>query len=48
MGERWTPKSWRHLPIEQVPAYPDAAALGAVESQIASFRRWSLQVRPAS
>ncbi|MBL7406187.1 3-deoxy-7-phosphoheptulonate synthase, partial [Escherichia coli] len=37
MGERWTPKSWRHLPIEQVPAYPDAAALGAVESQIASF-----------
>ncbi|MEG9528692.1 MAG: 3-deoxy-7-phosphoheptulonate synthase, partial [Hyphomicrobiales bacterium] len=37
MGERWTPKSWRHLPIEQVPTYPDAAALGAVETQIASF-----------
>jgi len=37
MGERWTPKSWRHLPIEQVPTYPDAASLGAVESQIASF-----------
>ncbi len=37
MGERWTPKSWRHLPIEQVPSYPDVTALGAVESQIASF-----------
>ena len=43
MGERrtsktgWTPKSWRDLPIQQVPAYPDAAALAAVETQLASF-----------
>jgi len=43
MGERrisktgWTPKSWRDLPIQQVPAYPDAAALSAVETQLASF-----------
>ncbi|MDP4025014.1 3-deoxy-7-phosphoheptulonate synthase class II [Methylobacterium sp. NEAU 140] len=37
MGERWTPKTWRDLPIQQVPAYPDAAALEAVEAQIASF-----------
>ncbi|KQP58676.1 class II 3-deoxy-7-phosphoheptulonate synthase [Methylobacterium sp. Leaf112] len=43
MGERWTsktgwtPKSWRNLPIQQVPAYPDAAALETVETQLASF-----------
>ncbi|GJE16862.1 class II 3-deoxy-7-phosphoheptulonate synthase [Methylobacterium marchantiae] len=37
MGERWTPKTWRNLPIQQVPAYPDAAALQAVEGQLASF-----------
>ena len=37
MGERWTPTTWRNLPIQQVPAYPDAAALAAVETQIASF-----------
>jgi 3-deoxy-7-phosphoheptulonate synthase len=37
MGERWTPKTWRNLPIQQVPQYPDAAALEAVESQLASF-----------
>ncbi|WP_336486563.1 class II 3-deoxy-7-phosphoheptulonate synthase [Methylobacterium nigriterrae] len=37
MGERWTPKTWRNLPIQQVPQYPDAAALQAVETQLASF-----------
>ncbi|MBX9933761.1 MAG: 3-deoxy-7-phosphoheptulonate synthase class II [Methylobacterium sp.] len=42
MGERWTPKSWtpkswRNLPIQQVPAYPDAASLESVEAQLASF-----------
>ena len=37
MAERWTPKSWRNLPIQQVPAYPDAAALAAVEAQLAGF-----------
>ena len=37
MGERWTPETWRTLPIQQAPAYPDADALGAVETQIASF-----------
>ncbi|WP_018044567.1 3-deoxy-7-phosphoheptulonate synthase class II [Methylobacterium sp. 88A] len=43
MGERWTsrtgwtPTSWRNLPIQQVPAYPDAAALQTVETQLASF-----------
>ena len=35
--ERWTPSGWRQKPIEQTPVYRDAAALAAVERQIASF-----------
>jgi len=30
----WIPASWRTLPAEQIPAYPDAAALAAVERQL--------------
>ncbi len=37
MSERWTPSSWRTKPIQQVPVYPDAAALAAVEEQLAGF-----------
>jgi 3-deoxy-7-phosphoheptulonate synthase len=37
MSERWTPESWRGKPVEQVPAYPDPAALEAVEQQLAGF-----------
>jgi 3-deoxy-7-phosphoheptulonate synthase len=37
MGERWTPDSWRQKPIQQVPDYPDAEALAAVERQLAGF-----------
>ena len=37
MSERWTPSSWRNKPVAQVPLYPDAAALEAVESQLAGF-----------
>ena len=33
----WTPESWRNLPIQQVPDYPDAAVLKATEEQLASF-----------
>ena len=33
----WTPQSWRHKPISQVPAYPDAEKLAAVEAQLAKF-----------
>ncbi|MCX7371765.1 MAG: 3-deoxy-7-phosphoheptulonate synthase class II [Alphaproteobacteria bacterium] len=33
----WTPSSWRGMPIRQVPEYPDAAALAAMEAKIASF-----------
>ena len=37
MSERWTPDSWRAKPIQQVPTYPDAAALQGVERQLAGF-----------
>jgi 3-deoxy-7-phosphoheptulonate synthase len=37
MNERWTPDSWRGKPIQQAPAYPDAAALASVEHQLAGF-----------
>ncbi|GBD47589.1 class II 3-deoxy-7-phosphoheptulonate synthase [Methylopila sp. Yamaguchi] len=37
MSERWTPSTWRDMPIVQAPTYPDAAALTAVESQLATF-----------
>lgn len=33
----WSPNSWRGLPIQQVPEYPDAAALKDVETKLASF-----------
>jgi 3-deoxy-7-phosphoheptulonate synthase len=37
MAERWTPDSWRLMPIVQVPDYPDPAALAAVEKQLSTF-----------
>ncbi|TVR09724.1 MAG: 3-deoxy-7-phosphoheptulonate synthase class II [Salinarimonadaceae bacterium] len=37
MTERWTPESWRNKPIQQVPAYGDAAALSDIERQLAGF-----------
>ena len=37
MSERWNPSSWRSKPVQQVPAFPDAAALSAVEAQLAGF-----------
>jgi len=37
MTENWTPQSWRNRPILQVPDYPDAAALAAVEERIATY-----------
>ncbi|MBB4015552.1 3-deoxy-7-phosphoheptulonate synthase [Chelatococcus caeni] len=37
MTERWTPASWRKMPIQQVPVYPDADALTSVEQQLAGF-----------
>jgi len=37
MPGRWSPDSWRSKPIAQVPDYPDAAALAAVEGTLAKF-----------
>src|SRR5918997_1106035 len=37
MTQRWTPETWRGMPIQQVPAYADQEALGAVEAQLAGF-----------
>src|SRR5512136_1325972 len=37
MAERWTPDSWRKKAIQQVPDYPDRAALGDVEKQLSTF-----------
>mgnify|MGYP002627995674 CR=1 FL=1 len=34
MTAKWTPSTWRDLPIQQVPFYPDAAALADVETQL--------------
>ena len=33
----WSPNSWRNKPIQQVPAYPDAAALADVEGRMATY-----------
>src|SRR3712207_3189251 len=37
MSERWTPDSWRGKPVQQMPIYPDPAALESVEDQLAGF-----------
>ena len=34
---KWTPDSWRNLPIKQVPSYPDQAALEEVEARLATY-----------
>ena len=33
----WNPAIWRTRPIRQVPEYPDAAALAAVETRLRSY-----------
>ena len=37
MAQNWTPSSWRQKPIQQVPDYPDRAALAATEAKLATF-----------
>src|SRR6267142_6710198 len=37
MTKEWTPKSWRGLPIRQVPGYSDEAALARVEEVLHRF-----------
>jgi len=33
----WSPESWRAAEARQLPAYPDPAALAAVESELRSY-----------
>ncbi len=33
----WTPQSWRGRPAQQMPRYPDAAALGEVEARLHGY-----------
>ncbi len=37
MSKSWSIESWRNLPIKQVPTYPDAQALEAVEQELGSY-----------
>jgi 3-deoxy-7-phosphoheptulonate synthase len=37
MTAKWTPDSWRDRPIQQVPEYPDAAALTEVERELTGY-----------
>ena len=37
MSQPWSPDSWRALPIQQQPQYPDAAHLAKVEQTLASY-----------
>ncbi len=37
MSNAWTPDSWRRFPVQQMPEYPDAAHLAAVEAQLGRF-----------
>ncbi len=37
MSERWSPASWQSKTAAQMPAWPDAAALAAVEKTLAGF-----------
>ncbi len=37
MARKWSPDSWRGMPIRQVPEYPDAAALESVEATLRHY-----------
>jgi 3-deoxy-7-phosphoheptulonate synthase len=37
MSANWSPSSWRSMPIQQVPAYPDQKALADVEDRLRSW-----------
>jgi 3-deoxy-7-phosphoheptulonate synthase len=37
MARDWTPSSWRDKPAEQMPTYPDPAALARVEAKLAGY-----------
>ena len=37
MTQSWTPHSWRQMTRHQMPDYPDAERLAAVEKTLASY-----------
>lgn len=37
MAERWTPDSWRAMPVRQMPQYPDAAKVAAAEQTLSKY-----------
>src|ERR1700735_3970434 len=37
MAQSWSPDSWRSRPAQQLPEYPDPAALAAVEAQLQNY-----------
>jgi 3-deoxy-7-phosphoheptulonate synthase len=37
MAAKWSPDSWRSRPIQQVPEFPDKAALAAAEAKLRKF-----------
>ena len=37
MANKWSPESWRGMPIVQVPEYPDATELAEVEGELKRF-----------
>lgn len=37
MAGTWSPDSWRGKPIKQVPVYPDAERLAAVEKELSGY-----------
>jgi 3-deoxy-7-phosphoheptulonate synthase len=37
MAGKWAPETWRSKPARQLPEYPDAAAVEAVEARLRSF-----------
>ena len=37
MGAKWTPETWRGKKIRQVPDYPDADKLAAVEKTLSNY-----------
>src|SRR5579864_380901 len=37
MQRKWSPESWRSMPIRQVPEYPNDAALNAVEATLRNY-----------
>ncbi|GAB4173192.1 MAG: 3-deoxy-7-phosphoheptulonate synthase class II [Thalassobaculales bacterium] len=37
MAAKWSPDSWRTKPVQQVPSYPDRAALDAAEQELRNY-----------